>query len=56
MTWVLSWCSRHGLDPIDFYNQHYAPQPRGYQLVAAFEAFKAMKEEEEMEKAKRSSR
>jgi len=55
LRWLLSWCSRHGLNPQRFYEEEFSLFPRAYLLVAAYEAWEADQRAKDIEKARRGS-
>src|SRR5262249_13547935 len=52
LLWILGWCSRHGKNPAEFYEQDYLARPRSWNLLAAFEMWQAEREEKQMEDAR----
>jgi hypothetical protein len=53
LRWILDWCSRHGLNPYDFYEREFSRTPSAYRLLAAYEGWKAEQEQEEADRARR---
>jgi hypothetical protein len=50
LVWILNWCSEHGKDPVDFYENDFLRHPRAYSLLASFQGWKAEREQKEIER------
>jgi len=55
LVWILSWCSRHGRDPFDFYEREFLERPQAWRLMAAYEAWDAKRQETEAERRQRAA-
>jgi hypothetical protein len=56
LRWLLSWCSRHGLNPRRFYEEEFSGDRAAWLLVAAFEAWEGDQRAKEIERGRTSGR